>query len=229
MANDSNNRVLKKNDIFGAKIRATKLNQQWQPPQLILSYVKDITLDADQNPVAYINDVFIPLQQRDDINGVTSNGIGPRLGLPNIFGKYDATKQGSLFKRATVWDEVAHRYTDVPAGASFTKIVEGHRITADYNTADRVEMKLSAVFDQIKSELKVRVGQVRDNTADGGWRPAAPWPSQFKRLVEFNGVPVEATIVHQTVKLLSNDTILLDRAPRDVEAAAPTADIGETL
>jgi hypothetical protein len=134
-----------------------------------------------------------------------------------------------MFKRATTWDNVASKYTDIPVGAQFTRIENGTRIAADFSTADRVEMKLVADFGQVKSEVKTRVGQVRDATADGGWRAAAPWKSQFKRWVTFNGVPVEATVVHQTVKLLSTAPILLDRAPRTVEPAVPTADIGETL
>jgi hypothetical protein len=227
---DTNNvRALKKGDIFAAKIRSAKINSQWQPPQLILSVVEDIYRDAEGNPVARIIDAFIPLQQRDDINLVVSTGIGPRIGIPNNFVKADAQKAGPMFKRATVWDDVAKRYTDVPLGSQFTKIQDGHRINADFSSADRVELKLTPVFDRVVEMPTYRIGQVRDATADGGWRPAAPWVSQFPRAVELDGETVDAQVVHQTVKITGVGNIVLDRAPRNIEAAAPTADIGETL
>lgn len=225
---NSNPKSLKINSVFGAKLRAAKINGGWQPPQLIFSYVADVKV-IDEEPTVFVNDIFIPLQQREDINQVTNSGIGPRLGIPVTFQKADPEKQGAIFKRATVWDDQAKAYTDIPLGAQFTKIVDGHRVEASYSDADRVEVKLNPVFDTVKSNIPCRIGQVRDATADGGWRPSKPWTSMFKRIAEINGVPVECTVVHQTVKLLSTDPILLDRAPRDVEPAAPAAAIGECI
>lgn len=222
-------KTLKKGDVFSAKLRAAKVSGQWQPPQLILSVVDGVTLDQNNDATIMVIDAFIPLQQRADINLVTSTGIGPRIGIPANFVKADPEKSGPLFKRATVWDDITKKYTDVPAGSVFTKIENGHRVEATFGDADRVELKLNPVFDRVVDMPAFRVGQVRDATADNGWRPAAPWESQFTRMAEINGVPVEARVIHQTVKITGAGNIVFDRAPRTIEAVAPTADIGETL
>ena len=229
MANVSNPRALQLGSIISAKIRISKHQGAWQPAKLILSAVREIYFDQEaQRPVALCDDLFCPMPAADSANlPHASLGVGPRIALPNYLVKADAEKQGAMFRKARRYDEAAGQYVDgSEAKPSFTRLEGGHRIETNFDNADRIEVKLEAVFDKAV-EYKARVANMRDSTADNGWRQCAPWRSQFTRPVVWNGETTDAIVEHITMVPMSE--IKLDRRPRDVEPGIQATGIGEVL
>lgn len=216
------------NQIIGAKIRASKIDGVWQPPKLILSVVRDIAPDTEtRQPVIFCNDIFCDLPSIDGGNQVHSGlGIGPRIALPAFIKKADPEKSGALFSKAKTFDETVGQYTNTEAKPVFTVLADGHRVECPFDEADRVEVRLRAEFDLVKKYAS-RVLQVRDASADRGWRQATPWRSKYCRTVEINGEAVEASVEYLSV--VPTSEILLDRSPRKLEASMKATEVGEML
>jgi hypothetical protein len=229
MANTSSPRALQVGSIISAKIRIAKHQGVWQPAKLILSTVREIYFDGEaQRPVALCDDLFCPLPSVDSANlPHASLGVGPRIALPDFLVKADPEKQGAMFRKARRYDETAGQYIDgTEARPSFTKLVDGHRVDTSFDDADRIEVKLEAIFDKTV-DYRARVANMRDSTADNGWRQCAPWRSQYTRPVEWNGQVTDAVVEHITMVPMSE--IKLDRRPRDVEPGIKATGVGEML
>lgn len=229
MANTSSPRALQVGSIISAKVRISKHQGVWQPAKLILSTVREIYFDGEtQCPVALCDDLFCPLPSVDSANMPhASLGVGPRIALPDFLVKADAEKQGPMFRKARRYDETAGQYIDgTEAKPSFTHLVEGKRVETSFDNADRIEVKLEAVFDKVV-EYKARVANMRDTTADNGWRQAAPWRSQYTRPVEWGETVNDAIVEHIT--MVPTSVIKLDRRPRDVEPGIKATGVGEML
>lgn len=216
------------NQIISAKIRSSKIDGVWQPPKLILSVVREIVQDAEtRQPVICCDDVFCDLPSVDGGNQVHSGlGIGPRIALPAFIKKHDPDKQGQMFSKAKAFDELAGQFTNRDADPEFTRLSDGHRVQASFDEADRVELRLRVEFDIVK-KMSARVLQVRDRTADGGWRQATPWRSHYCRTVEINGEMIDAAVEH--LSKVPTAEIYLDRAPRRLEASIKATEVGEML
>jgi hypothetical protein len=214
--------------IISAKIRSSKIDGVWQPPKLILSVVREIAPDAETRQlVVFCNDVFCELPSIDGGNQVHSGlGIGPRIALPAFIKKADPEKSGSMFSKAKAFDETAGQYTNVEAKPQFTKLVDGHRVDAEFADADRIEVRLRAEFDVVKKYTS-RVLQTRDKNADNGWRQAKPWRSRYCRAIEVNGEVIDAPVEY--ISVVPTSDIYLDRSPRKLEASMKATEVGEML
>jgi hypothetical protein len=190
--------------------------------------VREIYFDGEaQSPVALCDDLFCPLPAVDSANlPHASLGIGPRIALPGYLDKADPEKEGDLFRKARAFDEAVGQHSDREARPSFTKLVNGSRVECGFDEADRIEVRLEAVFDKV-TDYKARVANMRDTTADNGWRQCVPWRSKYTRPVEFDGQTVNGIIEHITMVPMSK--IMFDRKPRDVEPGIQATSVGQML
>lgn len=208
------------NDVVEAKLRAQKGdNGVWQPPFLILSIAEDIVQEADGTIALKVADVYFPMPSIDRGNTVDAMyGIGPRLGFPKFVEKADPLKQGNKFRRKREWDNTAKRYKDVelpPKWDIYDRVTRKATPANGYGDANRVDVKLEAIFNKVVGEYRKRIRRYKDNTADGGYRDIPGWTSEFTRTVMFNGLEVEARVDHQSYVATSG--IKLDRAANLIE------------